>query len=294
HYDYRGSTVALTDGTGNVTDRFEYSAYGTLTYRTGSTDTPFLFNGRYGVQTDPNGLLYMRARYYNPYICRFINPDPIGFSGGLNWYAYAEGDPVQFSDPSGLWFGIDDAIFAGVGGLIGMGGRLVGDLITGNRSTWEDYVGAFVGGAAGGETLLYTANPFLAGAAGGAAAKLTSQGLKLATGKQTSFNATSLAVDTGLGAATGFIPGRPKIAGVNAGRGSDLQIFRQIVTKAENGTINNISTETAWKMAAGAFYEYGVAPGAGASSIGSTLASEIPAWVFPSQALQPVYFNPVK
>ena len=105
HYDYRGSTVALTDQIGNVTDRFEYSAYGTLTYRSGNTDTPFLFNGRYGVQTDPNGLLYMRARYYNPYICRFINPDPIGFSGGLNWYAYADGNPVNYLDPFGLAYG---------------------------------------------------------------------------------------------------------------------------------------------------------------------------------------------
>jgi len=102
HYDYRGSTVALTDHESRVTDRFEYSAYGTLTYRTGNTDTPFLFNGRYGVQTDPNGLLYMRARYYNPYICRFINPDPIGFAGGLNWYVYADGNPVNYLDPFGL------------------------------------------------------------------------------------------------------------------------------------------------------------------------------------------------
>ncbi len=60
HSDYRGSTIAITDGNGNVTDRAEYSAYGLFTYRSGSTDTPFWFNGRYGVQTDPNGLLYMR------------------------------------------------------------------------------------------------------------------------------------------------------------------------------------------------------------------------------------------
>ncbi|MGA2800997.1 MAG: RHS repeat-associated core domain-containing protein [Verrucomicrobiota bacterium] len=102
HYDYRGSTVALMDGNGNVTDRIEYSAYATLTYRTGTNDTPFLFNGRYGVQTDPNGLLYMRARYYNPYLCRFLNPDPLGFSGGLNFYAYANGNPVSYLDPFGL------------------------------------------------------------------------------------------------------------------------------------------------------------------------------------------------
>ena len=102
HYDYRGSTVALTDANGNVTDHIEYSAYGSTTYRLGTNDTPFLFNGRYGVMTDANGLLYMRARYYNPYLCRFINPDPTGFSGGLNWFAYANGDPVSLIDPFGL------------------------------------------------------------------------------------------------------------------------------------------------------------------------------------------------
>ena len=102
HYDYRGSTVALTDGNGNVTDRIEYSAYATMTYRSGTNDTPFLFNGRYGVMTDANGLMYMRARYYNPFISRFINPDPTGFSGGLNFYAYADGNPVSYMDPFGL------------------------------------------------------------------------------------------------------------------------------------------------------------------------------------------------
>jgi RHS repeat-associated protein len=111
HYDYRGSTVALTDGTGNITDRVEYSPYGLTTYRVGTNDTPFLYNGRYGVMTDPNGLLYMRARYYNPYLCRFINPDPAGFGGGLNWYCYADGNPVNQLDPLGL-------------GAVGEGARL--------------------------------------------------------------------------------------------------------------------------------------------------------------------------
>jgi RHS repeat-associated protein len=104
HYDCRGSTIALTDDNGNVTDRMEYSAYATLTYRAGTSDTPFLFNGLYGVMTDPNGLLYMASRYYSPFLCRFINPDPTGFSGGLNFYAYANGNPISLVDPFGLSF----------------------------------------------------------------------------------------------------------------------------------------------------------------------------------------------
>ena len=81
----------------------EYSAYATLTFRIGTSDTPFLFDGTYGVMTDPNGLLYMRARYYNPFLCRFVNPDPSGFSGGMNFYAFANGNPVSFTDPVGKY-----------------------------------------------------------------------------------------------------------------------------------------------------------------------------------------------
>ena len=105
HYDPVGSTTAITaDDGATVTDRIEYSPYGTVTHRTGTSDTPFLYNGRYGVMTDANGLIHMRARYYNPLIRRFINADPIGFDGGLNWYAYAEGNPVMYVDPSGNLF----------------------------------------------------------------------------------------------------------------------------------------------------------------------------------------------
>jgi hypothetical protein len=43
-----------------------------------------------------------RARYYNPFLCRFINPDPSGFKGGLNFYCYANGNPVSYIDPFGL------------------------------------------------------------------------------------------------------------------------------------------------------------------------------------------------
>ncbi len=43
-----------------------------------------------------------RARYYNPYICRFVNPDPSGFSGGLNFYQFANGNPISMMDPTGL------------------------------------------------------------------------------------------------------------------------------------------------------------------------------------------------
>jgi RHS repeat-associated protein len=48
------------------------------------------------------GLYQVRARYYDPDTRRFISEDPLGLAGGINLYAFANGDPVNGSDPSGL------------------------------------------------------------------------------------------------------------------------------------------------------------------------------------------------
>ena len=73
-----------------------------------SDDTPirFLYNGQFGVETDENGLYYMRARYYNTDIKRFMNRDIINGSiensQSLNKYCYVQGNPVTLTDPFGL------------------------------------------------------------------------------------------------------------------------------------------------------------------------------------------------
>jgi len=86
HYDQVGNTTALTDAGQAVVERFRYSPYGVITYRLASYETPFKFSGFFGVQTDGNGLLYMRARYYHPLIRRFVNSDPA--RDLWNWFAY--------------------------------------------------------------------------------------------------------------------------------------------------------------------------------------------------------------
>ena len=106
HFDFRGSTVAVTDASGNITDTFEYDTYGKQISHTGDSNIIFGYNGRDGVVTDNNGLIYMRARYYSPEIRRFINadiiPGEITNAITLNRYAYANGNPVSFVDPFGL------------------------------------------------------------------------------------------------------------------------------------------------------------------------------------------------
>ncbi len=51
---------------------------------------------------DKSGLQFKRNRYYDPQTGRFTQEDPIGLAGGLNLYGFADGDPVNFSDPFGL------------------------------------------------------------------------------------------------------------------------------------------------------------------------------------------------
>jgi len=51
---------------------------------------------------DDGGLMYRRNRYYDPTTGRFTQEDPLGLAGGLNAYGFANGDPVNFSDPFGL------------------------------------------------------------------------------------------------------------------------------------------------------------------------------------------------
>ena len=77
HFDSRGSTVAVTGGMGDVTNTFAYDAYGRLTEKVGMDDILFCYNGKYGVITEPSGLVYMRARYYSPELRRFINADVV-------------------------------------------------------------------------------------------------------------------------------------------------------------------------------------------------------------------------
>ena len=125
HYNNIGSTTKLTDNNGNVIQSYEYGAYGEVL--SGDTKiTPFLYNGQLGVMTDDNGLYYMRARYYNVNIKRFINQDvvhgSINVSQSLNRYSYVQGNPIKLTDPFGLspldrlnWKNLGHAILNGLG-----------------------------------------------------------------------------------------------------------------------------------------------------------------------------------
>ena len=95
--DHLGSTAALADGSGAVAETLNYDSFGN---NAGSTRTRYTFRGR--ERDSDTGLLYYRARFYDPQLGRFISEDPIGLNGGINTYAYVGNNPVWANDPLGL------------------------------------------------------------------------------------------------------------------------------------------------------------------------------------------------
>lgn len=104
HFDRAGSTLALTDEMGTVTDSYAYGPYGERLVHNGGSNQPFTYIGRHGVREE-GGLYQMGARYYDPSSARFLSRDPLPprleDPSSLNRYAYAAGNPMKYIDPSG-------------------------------------------------------------------------------------------------------------------------------------------------------------------------------------------------
>lgn len=114
-FDALGSTAGLTDASGAYVDKYSYLPFGGQLASTASLASPFTFVGQAGVMADGNGLSFMQDRFYDQSSGRFTSNDPTGLMGrDANLYRYVRNDPSNFTDPSGLYAGAENA-----GGLDG-------------------------------------------------------------------------------------------------------------------------------------------------------------------------------
>lgn len=87
----------------------------------GVFDFPLRFPGQYADKE--TNLHYNYFRDYDSAIGRYVQSDPIGLQGGINTYAYVEGDPLRYTDPLGLWY-IDLNVTGSATSTLGPGGTL--------------------------------------------------------------------------------------------------------------------------------------------------------------------------
>jgi RHS repeat-associated protein len=144
HHDQLGSTRALTDSNGHPTNTYNYDAYGNLqgtTAAAAAATNPLLYAGQY---TDPeSGLQYLRARYYDPATGQLITSDPLT-SETRQPYSYANDNPINGADPTGLDCGLLDP-----GGCVNdLAGTDVGGDIVNTANQLSDYAGIASGACA--------------------------------------------------------------------------------------------------------------------------------------------------
>ena len=100
--DHLDTVIATWDPATNNVTHHGYHPYGTRRINTAASGTA---HGYTGQRHDPTGLSYYHARYYDPYTGRFTGPDTIipnaANPQNLNRYAYVNGNPIRFNDPTG-------------------------------------------------------------------------------------------------------------------------------------------------------------------------------------------------
>ncbi len=239
---------------------YEYDAWGKVYSVTGSladtlgTINPIRYRSYY--YDTETGFYYLNSRYYDPEIKRFINADNQlnpDIQTGKNLYSYCFNNPTIQDDPSGQWALIDDLIAGAVGAIVGVGGQFISDLVTSavngqwTFSSWEQYVGAGVGGAVGGVVSLY-ATPVVGSAVSSGVSTVVGQGLEKLTGKNDrpiAEIAVNTAVNTTVGAAFGKVS--VKIPKITSGRNSFSSVYNSGLTKLGNKTATTMSAKVITK-----------------------------------------------
>ncbi|KPJ58544.1 MAG: hypothetical protein AMJ46_14050, partial [Latescibacteria bacterium DG_63] len=100
-FDALGSTAGLSGGAGAYENRYAYQPFGEKTLSEETVPNSFEFVAAYGVMEEATGLQFMRARFYDPTVGRFLSEDPLQ-TPAANQYTYVNNTPTTCVDPTGL------------------------------------------------------------------------------------------------------------------------------------------------------------------------------------------------
>ena len=118
HGDNLGSSNILTDRTGQVVQHYEYATFGATSYQNNTSAFPISNRYTGQIEDDETGLYYYGARYYDPQLGRFIQPDTevpsASNSQTLNRFSYCGNNPLNLTDPSG-----HSSFFGSIGKALG-------------------------------------------------------------------------------------------------------------------------------------------------------------------------------
>jgi RHS repeat-associated protein len=115
HHDQQGSTRLLTNSEGKATGKYTYTPYGAVEEHSGTASTPLNYDGQY--RSEDTGLIYLRARVYDPATAQFMSVDRLMEITG-EAYGYVGDSPVNGRDPGGLCPPTNSAICGVLGGLV--------------------------------------------------------------------------------------------------------------------------------------------------------------------------------
>ncbi|MFH1728646.1 MAG: RHS repeat-associated core domain-containing protein [Pseudomonadota bacterium] len=115
--DKNNSLIALYNSKTEEVSKREYGPFGKINSET-MQDFGISYQGH--LYFKDIGLYYMKNRFYNPIMGRFITPDPIGLAGGMNEYSFCRNNPIRYAEPLGL-FSISNPEVTKIGSRLNMG-----------------------------------------------------------------------------------------------------------------------------------------------------------------------------
>ncbi len=107
--NHLGSVSLELDQNARIISYEEYYPYGATSYQLLRTETPKRYRYTGMERDEESGLSYHTARYYAPWLGRWVSCDPMGYLGAFHLYAYAKNNPIRFHDKNG-GFDIDQVL----------------------------------------------------------------------------------------------------------------------------------------------------------------------------------------